>query len=322
VLGTWLLSLTVTSAVLLVPALVAVLTASRRSHRAVARGLQRRLRLVAAATVVGAAAVVVRAVLGGGALSAVLEAGVLAASVLGVAPPRRTWAVRAVVVRALLGTVTVSGLFGLAHRAASSGPPLPTLGVLVSLLLAATFAAAYLWQRADAWLEARPGGPVRPAPNAVPVAVASGDGARRHRRTAVALGALLVPVGAVTALTDGGVVPDRPPPGSQGGTVPSPQPATTGAPATARSDRAGPSRTVTTSPDAGSSGTPTTAPAVTGVGATAAATSSTRPRGGESETPRGSASPSPSAGQPSPTESSHSSGFPTAIPVPTFPEGG
>jgi hypothetical protein len=122
VLGSVLVLLAVTAAVLLVPSLVGLLGVERHRHLAETEDSTRRLRLVLAATLVGLASLLVVALAGGGVLAASVVAVVLAGSVLVWAPLSHTWAVRGVVVWALV----VSGEAGLmawfAYTFATSGP--------------------------------------------------------------------------------------------------------------------------------------------------------------------------------------------------------
>ena len=87
-LGSWLSMLTVTATVLLVPALAALHQVDRHAHKASPRGLERRVGLVAAATLVAVGALLVAALLGTDALGALLVAAVLGVSVVAAAPGR------------------------------------------------------------------------------------------------------------------------------------------------------------------------------------------------------------------------------------------
>jgi hypothetical protein len=114
----WLL--TMTAVVLLVPACAALLGVERHRHLAPSEDTSRRVRLVVAATLVGLAALGVSALLDAEPLTAVVVAVVLAGSVLAWAQMSSTWAVRGVVMWALLVTGAVAFLAWLAQQMASS----------------------------------------------------------------------------------------------------------------------------------------------------------------------------------------------------------
>jgi hypothetical protein len=122
VLGSALALLAVTAAALLIPAVVGLLGVERHRHLAETEDTTRRLRLVLAATLVGLASLLVVALLGGGVPTAALIAVVLAGSVLVWAPLTRSWAVRGVVVWALLVSGGVGLMGWLAHSLATSSP--------------------------------------------------------------------------------------------------------------------------------------------------------------------------------------------------------
>lgn len=97
-----LLLLTVSAVILLVPAFVGLLGVEKHRHLAQSEDSGRRARVAVAATLVGLAALATAAVLGADAVPALAVAVVLAVSVLVWAPLSRSWAVRGVVVWALL----------------------------------------------------------------------------------------------------------------------------------------------------------------------------------------------------------------------------
>jgi hypothetical protein len=192
VLGSVLVLLAVTAAVLLVPALVGLLGVERHRHLAETEDTTRRLRLVLAATLVGLASLLVVALAGGGVLAASVVAVVLAGSVLVWAPLSHTWAVRGVVVWALV----VSGAAGLmgwfAYTFATSGPSALewVLGGAAWLLLLLVLARL---QRLVRRLIAGRSGLVA-------------DAATRHTpllRPALSLAALLATSGVVVAVASG-----------------------------------------------------------------------------------------------------------------------
>ncbi len=114
----WLL--TMTAVVLLVPAFAALLGVERHRHLAPSEDTSRRVRLVVAATLVGLAALGVSALLDAEPLTAVVVAVVLAGSVLAWAQMSSTWAVRGVVMWALLVTGAVAFLAWLTQQMVAS----------------------------------------------------------------------------------------------------------------------------------------------------------------------------------------------------------
>lgn len=322
-LGSWLSVLTVTATVLLVPALAALHRVDRHAHKAPPRGLERRVGLVAAVTLVAVGALLVAALLGTGALGALLVAAVLGGSVVAAAPGRDGWAVRGIVTRGVLTTAAVAALLWIGYHVLSpSGSALggPLLGSLWGL---AAWGAVQLRRPVESRLAAR-AALDDAAPGMSPAGASAGAGeagtsgemtasSRRPvpRRTGVALAALVVPAAAY-GLVAGGRAPEPEPPASRAGAESSPAP--TEAP------RTGPA---SVSPSASGSGaaaapsrpsgrhTPSGTPTRHGTPEPHGEPSSTAPGPSEATTTAApSASPSPSGG-----------GLPTAIPVPTvWPE--
>ncbi|HSJ19156.1 MAG TPA: hypothetical protein VK964_01155 [Nocardioidaceae bacterium] len=149
-LGSALALLAVTAAALLVPALVGLMAVERHRHLAEAEDTTRRLRLVLAAILVGLASLLLVAQVGGDPLTAAMVAVVLAGSVLVWAPLTRSWAVRGVVVWALLVS-GAAGLMGwLAHSLAASSPTAAAwvLGGTLWLLLLLALARSQRYARA------------------------------------------------------------------------------------------------------------------------------------------------------------------------------
>jgi hypothetical protein len=214
VLGSVLVLLAVTAAVLLVPALVGLLGVERHRHLAETEDTTRRLRLVLAATLVGLASLLVVALAGGGTLAAAVVAVVLAGSVLVWAPLTRTWAVRGVVVWALLVSGAAGFMGWFAYTLATSSPSVPEW-----LLGGGAWLMLLLWlarlQRSVRRLIAGRSGLVA-------------DAATRHTpllRPAVSLAALLATSGVVVALASGNGGPaeeGRPPQAGLPGTPTSP----------------------------------------------------------------------------------------------------
>lgn len=126
-LGSWLLTLTVSAALLLVPALVGLLGVRRHNHVAETAGATRRARVAVAGTLVGLAALGSAALFGAGAGPASLVAVVVTAALLLCAGRWHSWAVRGVVVGALLVVAVVGFLGWLLNRTLVSPAPAPSL---------------------------------------------------------------------------------------------------------------------------------------------------------------------------------------------------
>jgi hypothetical protein len=203
VLGSVLALLAVTAAVLLVPALVGLLGVERHRHLAETEDTTRRLRLVLAATLVGLASLMVVAQAGGEVPTASAVAVVLAGSVLVWAPLTRLWAVRGVVVWALLVSGAVGFLGWLAHTLATSSLSAAELlaGGAVWLLLLLVLARLQRYVRAA--LAGRAG--LLPGASTASTPLV---------RPAVSLAALLAASGVVVAVAsgDGGPVQEGRPP--------------------------------------------------------------------------------------------------------------
>ncbi|HEX5771278.1 MAG TPA: hypothetical protein VFY11_09950 [Nocardioidaceae bacterium] len=303
-LGSWLLWLTATATVLLVPALVAALRVDQHAHKAPPRGLERRIALVASTTLVAVAALPVAALLGAGGLGAGLVAVVLGVSVLGSARSRDRWAVRAIVARGLLLAGVVAALLWFGYFVLAT-PTAASAGRVLGGLWGLTAWGAYLLRRpVERWLGARAGElEAREAP------VVAFPGRPLLRRTGIALAVFILPAAAIAG---GRSAPDPAPPASRAGSEGTATPGTgrsTGSPGEA-------------SPSVpGAPGTPVrTADGPTPTGSlTREATP--RPRDTESTT-----LPSPTVtgtGLPSesPSPSPTDGGLPTVLPVPTgWPE--
>ena len=111
-----LLLLTVSAVILLVPAFVGLLGVEKHRHLAQSEDSGRWARVAVAATVVGLAALATAAVLGADAVPALAVAVVLSVSVLVWAPLSRSWAVRGVVVWALLVMAVLGFMAWLAQQ--------------------------------------------------------------------------------------------------------------------------------------------------------------------------------------------------------------
>ena len=121
---------TVCAVVLVVPVFAGLLGMERRRHLAVTEDRGRRVRLVLAATVVGIASLGLAAVLGADPVSATAVAVLMTGAVLAWAPLTGSWAVRGVVVWALLVAATVGLLAWLVERMVDSS--LSAVGLAVS----------------------------------------------------------------------------------------------------------------------------------------------------------------------------------------------
>lgn len=240
----WLLTLT--AVVLLVPAFAALLGVERRRHVAPAEDSTRRQRLVGAAVIVALGALVVAALLNADPVPATVVAVVLAGSVLAWAPLSSSWAVRGVVMWALLVTGAIGLIGSLVQQLVASSMSLTevlvTGGVGAVLLFALARGQRYVREgiTAQAGLQTVEGRP--------PVPVL---------RPLVSLAVLLAASGAVVAVTDNGTEPSGRGPqagvsatSAQTTTVPSTS-APTAAPSTGRTPTIGPSITGPSAVDAG-----------------------------------------------------------------------
>jgi hypothetical protein len=108
VLDSVLLLLSVTAGILLVPAFVALLGVEKHRHVAQSQDSNRRARVAVAATLVGLGGLATAAVLDGDPVPALAAAVVLSVSVLVWSPLSSSWAVRGVVVWALLVTAVLA----------------------------------------------------------------------------------------------------------------------------------------------------------------------------------------------------------------------
>ncbi len=239
-----LLLLTVSAVILLVPAFVGLLGVEKHRHLAQSEDSGRWARVAVAATVVGLAALATAAVLGADAVPALAVAVVLAVSVLVWAPLSRSWAVRGVVVWALLVMAVLGFMAWLAQQiwvsSLSTTERVVSVAGWLLLLLAVTRVQHY----------------VRPVIGAQ-AGLVPGEAVAQHipiLRPVLSLVALLAASGVVVAVTtdDTGPAGEGQSPqagltGSTGGT--------TGAPTVGPTLSASP----TTTPSATRTGGPTTA---------------------------------------------------------------
>jgi len=237
----WLLTLT--AVVLLVPAFAALLGVERRRHVAPAEDSTRRQRLVGAAIFVALGALGVAALLDADPVPATVVAVVLAGSVLAWAPLSSSWAVRGVVMWALLVTGAIGLLGSLVQQMVASsmswGEVLVTGGVGAVLLLALARGQRYVREGITAQAGLQTGAAGRPP---VPVL-----------RPLISLAALLAASGVVVAVTNGGTAPSgRGPQAGVSGTSPETTSGTT----------SGPTSAPTSGPSAGR--TPTIGPSIAG----------------------------------------------------------
>jgi hypothetical protein len=138
VLDTLFLALTATAVVLLVPASLALRRTGRHAHVAELGGSTRRVRVVAAATLLGLAALAVNALIGSGPAPAVVVAGVVAGAVGLNDRLHRSWTVRGLVAWTLVAVAGVGLVGWLLHRtlvSPASAPALMTAGVAWLVLL-------------------------------------------------------------------------------------------------------------------------------------------------------------------------------------------
>lgn len=241
----WLLTLT--AVVLLVPAFAALLGVERRRHVAPAEDSTRRQRLVLAAIIVALGALAVAALLNADPVPATVVAVVLAGSVLAWAPLSSSWAVRGVVMWALLVTGAVGFIGSLVQQLVASSMSLTevlvTSGVGVVLLFALARGQRYVREGITAQAGLQTGFEGRPP---VPVL-----------RPLVSLAVLLAASGVVVAVTNNGTEPSGRGPqagvsatSAQTTTVPTTS-APTAAPSTGRTPTIGPSITGPSAVDAG-----------------------------------------------------------------------
>jgi hypothetical protein len=241
----WLLTLT--AVVLLVPAFAALLGVERRRHVAPAEDSTRRQRLVGAAIIVALGALAVAALLNADPVPATVVAVVLAGSVLAWAPLSSSWAVRGVVMWALLVTGAIGFIGSLVQQLVASSMSLTevlvTGGVGVVLLFALARGQRYVREGITAQAGLQTGFEGRPP---VPVL-----------RPLVSLAVLLAASGVVVAVTNNGTEPSGRGPqagvsatSAQTTTVPTTS-APTAAPSTGRTPTIGPSITGPSAVDAG-----------------------------------------------------------------------
>jgi len=281
----WLLTLT--AVVLLVPAFAALLGVERRRHVAPAEDSTRRQRLVGAAIIVALGALAVAALLNADPVPATVVAVVLAGSVLAWAPLSSSWAVRGVVMWALLVTGAIGFIGSLVQQLVASSMSLTevlvTGGVGVVLLFALARGQRYVREGITAQAGLQTGSEGRPP---VPVL-----------RPLVSLAALLAASGVVVAVTNNGSEPSGRGPqagasatSAQTTTVPTTS-APTAAPSAGRTPTIGPSIAGPSAVDAG-------------YGAVAGRTGHDLPRG-----PDGSGTPGGGSG----------AGYPDGVAVPGSP---
>ncbi|MGH3363957.1 MAG: hypothetical protein ACRDOW_04445, partial [Nocardioidaceae bacterium] len=241
----WLLTLT--AVVLLVPAFAALLGVERRRHVAPAEDSTRRQRLVLAAIIVALGALAVAALLNADPVPATLVAVVLAGSVLAWAPLSSSWAVRGVVMWALLVTGAIGFIGSLVQQLVASSMSLTevlvTSGVGVVLLFALARGQRYVREGITAQAGLQTGLEGRPP---VPVL-----------RPLVSLAVLLAASGVVVAVTNNGTEPTGRGPqagvsatSAQTTNVPTTS-APTATPSTGRTPTIGPSITGPSAVDAG-----------------------------------------------------------------------
>lgn len=184
-LGSLLLTLTVSAVVLLAPVAFGLFKVSRHAHVAEADRSTRPARLAVAATLVGLGGLVSAAVLGTGAIAAAVVAAALAGSVLGWARLSTTWAVRGVVLWALLVAASAGFTGWLLYRAvrlSSSTTELLLVLAVWLLFVVALFRlrrcafdlVAAVAVRGDDLSEDRGSGPRRPLATLAALVVAGG----------------------------------------------------------------------------------------------------------------------------------------------------
>ena len=303
-LGSWLFWLTATATVLLVPALVALPRVDRHAHKAPLRGLERRIALVAGASLVAVGALPVAALLGASGFGAVLVAVALAVSVLGSARSRDRWAVLGIVARGLLLAGTVAALLWFGYFVLAAPTPAAAGPVLGGLWGLTAWGAFRLRRPVERWLGGRAG-----EPETREAAFVASPGGPLLRRTGLALAVFILPAAAIAGVRS---APDpAPPPASRAGSE------DTATPGTARGTGAageGPSPSVSGAP--GTPGRTADGPTPTG---SLSREATPRPRDPES-----SALPSPTVtgtGLPSESPSPTDGALPTILPVPTgWPE--
>lgn len=212
-LGSLLLTLTLSAVTLAVAAGVALLRVGRHAHVAATDGSARLVRLGVASTLVGLAALATAAVAGAGALAASVTAVVLGGSVLASAPAGRTWAVRGVVTWALLVVAAVGFLGWLGHRLLTSPLSATEVTVAGAAWSMAALAMVPLQRHARAWIGSRAARPV----GVVDDSRSGSTGAKR--RALLSLAALVAAVGVAVAVASGdlGVNPSPPVEAGQSG---------------------------------------------------------------------------------------------------------
>jgi hypothetical protein len=212
-------ALTASTVALLVPAVVALLRTARHAHVAEPGDATRRVRVVASATLLALVALGTSALTGSGPGVAAGTAVVVAGSVLVTARVHRRWAVRGLVVWALV-IVATAGLVGwLLHRtlvSSASAPGLMAAGLAwLVLLYAVTRLRGSLRDDIEALATRDAEAP-------------SGTGSRSRLVPAAVAVASAALVAVVTAPGGPGTAPGGPP--SQAGRTSTPRPAATTAP--------------------------------------------------------------------------------------------
>jgi hypothetical protein len=194
VLGSLLLTLTVSAVVLLAPVAIGLFKVSRHAHVAEADRSTRPARLAVAATLVGLGGLACAALLGTGAIAAAVVAAVLVGSVLAWSRLSTAWAVRGIVLWALLVTASAGFTGWLLHRAvrfsSSTTELLTVLAVWLLVVVALFRLRRYAFDRVAA------------------VAIRGDDANEEEgsgpRRPLVTLAALVTAGGVAVALTSGG----------------------------------------------------------------------------------------------------------------------
>jgi hypothetical protein len=206
VLGSLLLTLTLSAVTLAVAAGVALLRVGRHAHVAETERSARLVRLAVASTLVGLAALAPAAVVGSGALAASVTALVLGGSVLASAPAGRNWAVRGVVTWALLVVAAVGFLGWLGHRLLVSPLSATEVTVAGAAWSMAALAMVPLHGHARAWIGSRAARPVGARDDA------GSESTGADRRPLLSLAVLLAAAGVAVAVASGdlGVTPSRP----------------------------------------------------------------------------------------------------------------
>jgi len=213
VLGSLLLTLTLSAVTLAVAAGVALLRVGRHAHVAATDRSARLVRLAVASTFVGLAALATAAVAGAGALAASVTAVVLGGSVPAAAPAGRTWAVRGVVAWALLVVAAVGFLAWLGQRLLTSTLSATEVAVAGAAWSMAALATVPLQRHARAWIGSRAARSV----GTLDDAGSGSTGANRWPLLSLAVLVAAVAVAVAVASGDLGVSPSRPVEAGQSG---------------------------------------------------------------------------------------------------------